>query len=77
MDTCYYCGELIEFRYVGGAVVPIHISGNWCPAASGRPPADSDAVMAILKIYIDRPEELLEASGALEADAYSKIDVGF
>lgn len=30
MDTCWYCGEDIEFRYVDGRCVPMHISGNWC-----------------------------------------------
>jgi hypothetical protein len=30
MPLCRYCGEEIEFRYVGGGVTPIHINGGWC-----------------------------------------------
>ena len=30
MANCRYCGEEIEFRYVDGKCIPIHISGNWC-----------------------------------------------
>lgn len=39
--------------------------------------ADTEAVSETLKMYVEEPEELLAASGALELDAYSKIDVGF
>jgi len=30
MPTCDYCGDEIEFRYVGGRSTPIHLSGRWC-----------------------------------------------
>ena len=35
MATCNQCGGEIEFRYVGGAVTPIHTSGGGCFPESG------------------------------------------
>lgn len=34
MATCRVCGQSIDIRWVGGALVPIHPNG-WCPGASG------------------------------------------
>lgn len=42
MNVCYYCGAEIEFRYVGGVVVPIHVSGAWCPASGGGSSSSSE-----------------------------------
>lgn len=54
METCYYCGDLIEFRYVGGAVVPIHVSGRWCPAAGGGlPPKKPPAEFTTYRSYVN------------------------
>jgi len=54
METCYYCGDLIEFRYVGGAVVPIHLSGRWCPAAGGGlPPKKPPAEFTTYESYVN------------------------
>jgi hypothetical protein len=30
MAICDYCGGEIEFRHVGGSVVPIHVGGGYC-----------------------------------------------
>ncbi len=30
MDSCWYCGQEIEFRWIDGAPRPIHLSGGWC-----------------------------------------------
>jgi len=30
MSVCNQCGEEIEFRYVNGRFIPIHINGNYC-----------------------------------------------
>lgn len=32
MSTCGYCGEEIEFRYINGRPIPIHVNGGWCSA---------------------------------------------
>jgi hypothetical protein len=29
VDTCWYCGEEIEFRWIDGGPKPIHVSGGW------------------------------------------------
>lgn len=34
MVTCWHCGEEIDFRYVDGRRVPIHLSGNRCEGYS-------------------------------------------
>lgn len=37
MPTCKYCGEEIEFRHVGGQIIPIHPNGGWhCGTWSGE-----------------------------------------
>ncbi len=37
MDRCYHCGGEIEFRYVNGALVPIHTRGTSCDGYRGKP----------------------------------------
>lgn len=37
VPTCYNCGGEIEFRYMGGRPVPIHVSGGWCSGYSSGP----------------------------------------
>lgn len=38
MATCNVCGQRIDIRWVGGALVPIH-PGGWCPGAKSSTPA--------------------------------------
>ena len=35
MTICHNCGEVIEFRHVGGQLIPIHINGNYCIRKTG------------------------------------------
>lgn len=35
MARCWDCGEEIEFRYVDGRAVPVHLSGGWCQGGDG------------------------------------------
>lgn len=37
VPTCDKCGGEIEFRYVGGRPVPIHIGGGWCSGYRNSP----------------------------------------
>lgn len=30
MSNCRYCGKEIEFRYIDGQCVPLHMDGSWC-----------------------------------------------
>lgn len=48
MTTCRHCSREIEFRYVGGQLVPIHVDGNWCSSvgrSSGAIPSRAFATM--------------------------------
>jgi len=51
MATCWYCGEEIEFRYIDGRCVPLHISGNWCEGYAG------DSTSTIIKSVEVRTNE--------------------
>jgi hypothetical protein len=48
MSVCSYCGDEIEFRYVGGVVIPIHINGGSC---SGGRSSGSSSASALLRDY--------------------------
>jgi len=53
MASCYHCGGEIEFRWVDGALPPIHVNGGWCSGSSGREPAYARSSFEKVQSYLD------------------------
>jgi hypothetical protein len=53
MAICHYCGGEVEFRYVGGSVVPIHIGGGYCSGGSGQRATFAQSKFEKVESYLD------------------------
>jgi hypothetical protein len=53
MDTCDKCGDEIVFRWVGGAVIPIHVNGGWCSTGSGSKSVYAQSSFVSSDSYLD------------------------
>jgi hypothetical protein len=53
MSICNQCGEEIVFRWVGGAVTPIHVNGGWCTAGSGSATVHAQSRFNSTTSYLD------------------------
>lgn len=73
MQTCAYCGELIEFRYMGGAVIPIHINGNWCSSLAS---AKSDPRALLYRSYKEY-DSYLDPNARCPVCDCSQTDISF
>lgn len=69
MDTCWYCGEEIEFRWIDGGPKPIHVSGGWC---TGYPYGDSPEVVR-RETYVSAP---VARASAGWATGHARSDLG-
>jgi len=53
MDTCYYCGEKIVFRWVDGALRRIHVNGGWCTGGLGGESGYARSCFDTVTSYLD------------------------
>ncbi|CAN7384007.1 hypothetical protein LJR016_002260 [Devosia sp. LjRoot16] len=51
MATCRVCGQSIDIRWVGGALVPIHPNG-WCPGSSSGGSAGGGVVSTSFRTMV-------------------------
>jgi hypothetical protein len=51
--TCYHCGDEIEFRWVDGALRPIHVNGGWCSGGSERQSSYVASSFETVQSYLD------------------------
>src|ERR1700722_2889460 len=53
MAICDYCGGEIEFRYMGGFVVPLHVGGSYCGGGSGKSANFAQSKFEKVESYLD------------------------